>query len=174
MIRNKNDNNKGSINTDTDPFKLPIEEQHYLATPTHDNDNLATPYSSTKDTGVVTPSPPSVKGLGPLVNPPSQVNFAIIGFEANIYIKCHEKNTNKGEYNVQFLAIMEKHVTRMDVKDTIRLYCLIDQSHEETEIRYTNLNQFKANKLKKFLNPTETLELDVIYVYYHELDEGHY
>ena len=37
----------------------------------------------------------------------------------------------------------------MDVKDTVRLYCLIDQSNEETEIRHTAIKQFKANKFKK-------------------------
>ena len=65
-------------------------------------------------------------------------------------------------------------VTRMYVKDIVRIYCLNNQSHEETKIRHMTLTQLKTKSFIKFSPQTETLKLDAIYFYCHDLDEGSY
>ena len=62
----------------------------------------------------------------------------------------------------------------MDMKDTVRLYCLNDQSREETKIGYMTLKQFKTKTCVRLLPQGEILKLDAIYFDYHELDEAQY
>ena len=63
----------------------------------------------------------------------------------------------------------------MDVKGTVRLYCLREQSHEESQIYFMTLKQFKGKTfLKPLPNLTDTSKLDAIYFDYHELDKSYY
>ena len=60
----------------------------------------------------------------PLPDPLTKFHILNVGLEAKKYMKYHELNMNNSEYNTRFIDHNGKSVTRMDVKDTVRLYCL--------------------------------------------------
>ena len=63
----------------------------------------------------------------------------------------------------------------MDVKDTVRLCCLREQSHEESQIDFMTLEQVKGKTFSKHLsNLADTYKLDAIYFDYHGLGKSYY
>ena len=54
-------------------------------------------------------------------------------------MKYHENNMKNAECDISFIDHNGNIATRMDVKDTVRLYCLTKQSHEESQINFMTL-----------------------------------
>ena len=90
-------------------------------------------------------------------------------------MKKHELKISNGTYDTRLQYHNGKIVIMTDVKDTVRLYFLREQSHEKSQIDFMTLRKFKYKIVPKPLsNLTDTYKLDVIYFGYHELDESHY
>ena len=114
------------------------EEPTVLATHSHDDNNLATLSISVKNPTFITPSSPPLVESGPLVNPPSKVNIVTVTLEAKHYTRHHDHNMKNNEYDTRFIDHNGNCFTRMDVKDTVILYCLNYQSHHETKNQVHN------------------------------------
>ena len=127
------------------------------------------------DPVLTTPSSTPLMKTLPLADPITRNNMLIVGLEANKYMQKHEESMKNGMYDTRFIDHNDKIVTRMDVKDSVRLYCLREQSHKESEIEYMTLKQFKANTWPKRLSHlNDTNILDAIYFNSHEFNESYY
>ena len=110
-----------------------------------------------------------------LKDPLTKVHMCIVGLEAKNYMKYHELNMKNYVYDTRCIYHNGKIVTRMDVKDALRLYCLTEQSQEESQIETITLKQFKGKIFPKhLLYLTDTYKIDAIYFDYHKLDKSHY
>ena len=72
----------------------------------------------------ITPSLPLLMETIPLADALTKICIFFVGLEAKKYMQYHELNIKNAEYGTRCIDHNGNIVTRMDVKYTVRLYCL--------------------------------------------------
>ena len=112
------------MDTDKDMLKLSNEEPNISYSPIHDKENSSILSTSDKYPSYITPSLPLLMETSPFPDPLTKGYILIFSLEAKNYMKYYELNMKNNEYDTRFIDHNGMIVTRMDVKSTVRLYCL--------------------------------------------------